>query len=387
MHMTTKKLILQLHLWLGLTSGLVVFIVAITGALYVFEEEGRELFQKKYYHITAPETAAHLPLAQLTDTFRTHYPKEKILSIRFKESKDAAYIFFTKNKLVSINPYTAAIVGTRKVSGDFFTVVQKIHTELLLGKAGKQIVRWNVLIFFILCISGLVLWWPRQRRFFRQAVKINFKARSWKRVNWDLHRVLGFYAFLVLLVISLTGLFWVFDTAKNIVAFITHSPVTEKEMKVKARPIPGKHFTLDEAYSYAAVNYPGASETFVTPPNDDSTAPIRIIMRYPYTLVRKQNTFFLSPYNGRVLKADLYTNYTAYDKVARSNYDFHTGRIRALGIGSKIIYFLAALMAASLPVTGFLVWWGRRKKKPQAARSSQILKDSSHLKNIPAHIG
>jgi uncharacterized iron-regulated membrane protein len=386
MYMTTKKLILQLHLWLGLTSGLVVFIVAITGALYVFEEEGRELFQKKYYHVTAPETSAHLPLTQLTDTFRTHYPKEKILSIRFKESKDAAYIFFTKNKLVSINPYTAAIVGTRNVSGDFFTVVQKIHTELLLGKAGKQIVRWNVLIFFILCISGLVLWWPRQRRFFRQAVKINFKARSWKRVNWDLHRVLGFYAFLVLLVISLTGLFWVFDSAKNIVAFITHSPVTDKEMKVKAKPIPGKHFTLDEAYSYAAVNYSGATETFVSPPAD-STAPIRIIMRYPYTLVRRQNTFFLSPYNGRLLKADLYTNYSAYDKVARSNYDFHTGRIRALGIGSKIIYFLAALMAASLPVTGFLVWWGRRKKKPQATRSSLILKDSSHLKNIPAHIG
>jgi uncharacterized iron-regulated membrane protein len=363
--MTIKKLILQIHLWLGLTSGVVVFIVATTGALYVFEEEGRELFQHKYYHVTPPAgNPARLPLTQLTDTFRTHYPKEKLTSIRFKETKDATVIFFTKNKLVSINPYTSSIAGVRNVNGDFFTVVQKIHTELLLGNVGKQIVRWNVLIFFILCISGLVLWWPRQRRFFKQAVKINFKAKSWKRVNWDLHRVLGFYALLVLLIISMTGLFWVFDTAKNIVAFITHSPVTEKEMKVKAKPIPGKHFTLDEAYTYAAVNYPGAKETFVTPPTD-STAPIRIIMRYPYTLVRKQNTFFLSPYNGKLLKTDLYTNYTAYDKVARSNYDLHTGRIRALGLGSKIIYFLAALMAASLPVTGFLIWWGRRKKRPK----------------------
>ncbi|MBN8855163.1 MAG: hypothetical protein BGO55_24850 [Sphingobacteriales bacterium 50-39] len=108
-------------------------------------------------------------------------------------------------------------------------------------------------------------------------------------------------------------------------------------------------------------------------------------MRYPYTLVRKQNTLFLSPYNGRLLKADLYTNYNAYDKVARSNYDFHTGRIRALGIGSKIIYFLAALMAASLPVTGFLIWWGRRKKS-KAVNLSHISKDSSHLKKTPAYM-
>jgi uncharacterized iron-regulated membrane protein len=171
--MTIRKLILQLHLWLGLTSGLVVFIVGITGALYVFEEEGRELFQHGYYHVTAPENTSRLPLTQLTDTFRAHFPKEKITSIRWKESKDAALIFYTKNKLVSINPYTAAITGARNVNGDFFTVIKDIHTELLLGNAGKQIIRWNVLIFFIMCISGLVLWWPRQRRFFRQAITIN----------------------------------------------------------------------------------------------------------------------------------------------------------------------------------------------------------------------
>jgi uncharacterized iron-regulated membrane protein len=201
--------------------------------------------------------------------------------------------------------------------------------------------------------------------------------------------VLGFYALLVLLIISMTGLFWTFDTMKNIVAFITHSPIPQKETNLKTRPIPGRHFTLDEAYAYAAANYPGARETFITPPAD-RTAPIRIIMRYPYTLVRKQNTFFLSPYNGRLLKADLYTNYTAYDKVARSNYDLHTGRIHALGLGSKIIWFLAALMAASLPVTGFLIWWGRRKKKPVAqlkkADPSQILAGSSHLTKHPAAI-
>lgn len=74
---------------------------------------------------------------------------------------------------------------------------------------------------------------------------------------------------------------------------------------------------------------------------------------------------------GQLLEAELYDHYTTYDKVARSNFDFHTGRIRALGIGSKIIYFLVALMAASLPVTGFLIWWGRGRKRKDRKRSNE----------------
>jgi len=356
-----KVILHQVHLIGGLVSGIVVFIVGITGALFVFEEEGRELFQHKYYHVT-DEGRDRLPMGQLVDSFAAHYPKQKIASIRFKEKRDAAFVFYTKDRLVSMNPYTGVVTGVRNPNTDFFMAVQKIHTELLLGKVGKQIVRWNVLIFFVMCISGLVIWWPKQKRFFKQATCINFKTKNWKRLNWDLHSVLGFYAVFVLLIISCTGLFWVFDTAKSVVGFITQSPVPNKEEKIKSKVMHDKRYSLDEAYRYASTGYPGATETFITPAAD-STAPIRLLMRYPYTLVRKQNTLFFNQYTGKVLKQDLYANYTRYDKVARSNYDFHTGRIRALGMGSKIIYFLAALMAASLPVTGFMIWWGKRKKK------------------------
>jgi len=370
-----KYVIHQLHLILGLVSGIVVFVVGITGALFVFEEEGRELFQHHYYHVADPG-GARLPVTQLTDSFNVHNPGQKIASIRFKETRDAAFVFFTKDKLVSMNPYTGRITGVRNPNTDFFMAVQKIHTELLMGKVGKQIVRWNVLIFFVMCISGLVLWWPRQKRFFKQAVHINFKTKNWKRLNWDLHSVLGFYAVFVLLIISSTGLFWVFDTAKSMVGFITQSPVTGKEEKIKSKVVRDKRYSAAEAYRYASAVYPGATETFISPAMD-SVAPIRVLMRYPYTIVRRQNTLFFNQYTGKVLKQDLYANYTGYDKVARSNYDFHTGRIRALGIGSKIIYCLAALMAASLPVTGFMIWWGKRKKKAPVRQRSVRLQEAT----------
>ena len=38
----------------------------------------------------------------------------------------------------------------------------------------------------------------------------------------------------------------------------------------------------------------------------------------------------------------------------------HVGQIG--GLTTKIIAFLASLICASLPITGFIIWWGKRKK-------------------------
>lgn len=349
------------HRWLGIISGLVVFVVSITGCMYVFEKECRELFQHKYYFVKEQHTPKK-PLAELQLAVQAGYPKEKITSIRFKETADAAYLFSTKSrKTISVNPYTAAIIGDRNTQNDFFNVVLRLHRNLLLGKTGTQIIKWNVLIFFILCVSGLVIWWPKQKKFFRQAVKINFKTKNWKRLNWDLHSVLGFYALLLLMVISLTGIFWMFDSVRNGLKFVTRQPGSKKEEKLKSALQAGTIFSLDQAYTRATAMYAGASEVVITPPQD-SVAPLRVTMQYPYTIVRKQNIIYYDQYSGEVMRENLYKNYTAYDKISRSNYQLHTGDMPGLGIGTKIIYFLASLISASLPITGFLVWMGRKKK-------------------------
>ncbi|RYF82219.1 MAG: PepSY domain-containing protein [Chitinophagaceae bacterium] len=236
-------------------------------------------------------------------------------------------------------------------------------------EAGKEIVRWNVLIFFILCISGLILWWPKQKRFFKQAVTVKWTAKSWKRTNWDLHSVLGFYALAVLLIISLTGIFWVFDIAKNVVSASTGSPVWQAPKVKSAISLLKKENPLDSAYLKAMQANPGARQVFITVPKD-SVEPIRVLFRYPYAIVRRQTTVWFDQYSLANLHTDAYQKYSRYEKVSRSIYDFHTGRIRALGIGSKIIYFLASLFAASLPITGFLIWRGRKRKNKPAVKNT-----------------
>lgn len=359
-----KQWIRTAHLVLGLTSGLVVLVVALTGCLYVFEEELRQIFQHRYLYVQPP-AQPRLAVDDLTDNVRQAFPADTLNLVRFKEQPDAAMIFQTRSrKMISVNPYTGEIIGTRHASTDFFSVVLDLHKHLLMGDVGEEIVRWNVLIFFVMCVTGLVLWWPAQRRFVRQSLTIRWKAAPRVR-TWDMHRVLGFYGLAVLLVISLTGIFWMFDWAKNTVRWVTRSPQAKEEKIVSADTLKAAAFSPGAAYAFLAASQPGATDTYIYFPRD-ANAPLRVMMRYPYTLVRRQNAVWFDQYSGRVLKQELYKDYTGYDQVARSNFDFHTGRIRLLGIGSKIIYFFASLFAATLPVTGFLMWRARQRQRKTA---------------------
>ena len=56
---------------------------------------------------------------------------------------------------------------------------------------------------------------------------------------------------------------------------------------------------------------------------------------------------------------------TRSQKLMRMNYDIHVGAI--WGLPGKILAFLASLLIASLPISGFLLWWGRRNKKKRVA--------------------
>ncbi len=362
---------LWLHRWLGIASSIVVFIVALSGCIYVFEEEGRDIFQRKYFYADVPDRAVRQPLDSLSATIRTQYPADTISQVRFKTAADATVIYHTvTGKAISVNPYTKAVIGVRNSDDDFFNWIEELHVNLHLGKVGNEIVRWNVLIFFILCVTGLIVWWPKQKRLLKRALRINWKTENKKRFTWDLHSVLGFYALLVLLVVSLTGMFWMFDWVKQFTAFVTGNRIVQAKAPVNKSKAGPETITMESAYEKAAALYPGASQVFINRPANPKQ-PIRVLMRYPYTIVRKQNTLFFDRYSGELLREDLYKNNNGYDKVARSNFDFHTGRIHALGIGSKIVYFLASLFAASLPVTGIMIWLGRGKKKKKAEKENR----------------
>ncbi|SFF08823.1 PepSY-associated TM helix domain-containing protein [Thermoflexibacter ruber] len=380
-----KKIINKVHLILGLTSGLVVFIVSLTGCLYVFEEEIRNLTQAKYLYVI-PENKEKINVSQAISIVEKHFPKEKITQVRWKTAPESTIMVRTKsNKMISIHPYSGALIGVRDMETDFLNAVEHIHTSLLLGDIGSEIIKWNVLIFFILLITGLVLWFPKNVQVLKQALTVKWSAK-WRKVNYDFHSIYGFYMSWILLPIALTGIWWTFDSVKDFVYWASNSKQIYKEKIVSEVPkslqnidiqktnsninqlhdffdekIMERKSLIQQCYLHAAKQGEGFNQVFINLPQD-SLATIRVLFRYPYTsLVRNQSNFYYDQYSGKLLRVDLYQNYSTGDKIRSSNYDLHTGKM--FGIVGKILAFLASLFATSLPITGFLIWYNKRNYK------------------------
>lgn len=367
------------HLWLGLISGIVVLVVSLTGCIFVFEEEIRNYTQKEYRFVD-PEPRPKISTHQLIEIVERNFPEKQIDQIRIFSPADRAIIVkltdpttptaaLSKKKqkedddkpktVVSLNPYTGQILGPWNMESDFLHGVEKMHKTLLLGETGKVIIKINIVVFLIMLLSGLVLWFPSKKNQVKSALRIKWDAK-WQRVNYDLHNVVGFYFILPLLVITLTGIWWAVKPSQKLVyAWLGSGKMDEK--KAVSTFIPNQQFKPWEVFPAVSTNYPGWNEAHINFPRSVHD-PIRINLRYPSQVVRKQNVFEFDRYSGLLLTASHYKNYSAADKVKHANRNLHTGQ--AFGYLGKVLMFFASLFSATLPVTGFLIWYQKKRNKP-----------------------
>ncbi|MBA6154552.1 PepSY-associated TM helix domain-containing protein [Gelidibacter maritimus] len=363
-----RKFMNDVHLWLGLASGIILFIVCFTGTVLVFEQEIKEFFAEDFIVEPQVEKQTITNLAEELKAINDFY----VTGVTIPTNENEAYAFLVKEDLnqrrgtkVLVDPYTKAIYKAEKTKADAFMFTMfKLHRWLLLDTTiGRPIVGVATIIFLILAISGIVLWFPKKVKWktVKQGFKIKTKA-NWKRVNHDLHNTLGFYACIFLLVMAITGLCWSFESYREGLGYVMgtkifdrSSPEFQLEHNSDVRSI-----SYDEAIQLAnqTLNYPG--ELAVTFPDQKNN----------FYSFRKYNSDNWSPstsdklfldITGTVLKIEHFDEKPFNQKLAAVIKPLHTGDI--FGTFSKIVYFLACLIATSLPVTGTLIWWNKLKKK------------------------
>lgn len=205
---TFRKINDWFHLWIGIASGIPVIIISLTGCLLVFEQEIKQnIIYGKWWHITPPAHTAPLPPSEIYTRVKAQVPAYKFH--RFWYYGDDAPVKITpsnSDSLIYVHPYTGKVPAEADHE-DIFHFIQDGHTELWLGrKAGIQVVRWSTAVFFFLLITGLVLWIPKKwnRKTIKDSFTIMWSAKR-KRINYDLHNVLGFYSLLLAVLIAFTG--------------------------------------------------------------------------------------------------------------------------------------------------------------------------------------
>ncbi len=367
-----RGLIRKVHMVLGLAIGLVVFIVAVTGCLWVFQEEigsitaGDRTVEKEARPVITPTKAKQVAEAV--------FPGRSLHGVLYGSEVEAVEVIFYEAdpefyRAVFLNPYSGEVIETEDYLSGFFAFVLDGHLNLWLPPAvGSQIVSWSCLIFVSMLITGIILWWPRNTRNRKQRFRFLWKSTTrWKRKNFDLHAVVGFYASILALLAAYTGLVMAFEWFEK----VTYAALGGDKSVVftipdgASRPLDANHALapIDQLLPKLQTEFPQAEQFELHYPHTDS-ASIYV------EITHERGVFYSSDYRfydqhtlAEVETPSVYGKYENADfpdKVIRMNYDIHVGAI--LGLPGKILVFLTSLVVASLPVTGSMLWWGRGKK-------------------------
>jgi uncharacterized iron-regulated membrane protein len=192
-------------------------------------------------------------------------------------------------------------------------------------------------------------------------------VKNWKRKNYDLHRILGFYASFISLLLSLSGIYFAFPWVKNAFNFTLSGSVDlpkEKEIKSPDSLLTKNNSVFDLTAQETRKLYAGSS-SFRIPLNGKNkkgkelkNIPVIVYGENGKFAIRNQIVF--DKYSGKLLSNKPHQELNNAEKYANANYDIHTGSY--FGLVGKIIWFITGLICTSLPITGFLVWLGKKKK-------------------------
>lgn len=362
-----------LHLWLGLFSGIIIVIIAITGGILSFKDEISDLLYPEL--IVKDQDSPIKTPSQLYLLAKQTYPDQQATFI-WRPTGQAAVIGFGERNsgyLMYVNPYSGEIIKrpTFQKQFDFFSWSLRGHRSLWLPREiGRPIINYSTLIFAITLFTGLVLWWPKKwtKAIKKQSFTIKWGAKT-KRLNYDLHNVLGFYSLLVLLVISLTGMFYGLPWFNKFLYWSTSMGGSiEESAPLKSDPT---NYNPDKLPEMMQISWEDATKEampkgyYFTIPRD-SVSSISIFMYKSHRKFYNMKSAAYDRNSGqKIVDESIYAkDFKDVDfagKVRKLNYDLHIGSFA--GLFGRTIYFLATLIGASLPITGFLVWWFKKKKK------------------------
>jgi uncharacterized iron-regulated membrane protein len=377
---TFKQWISVLHLWLGLASGLIVLLLSVTGCIYVFSQEISDWLRRDEIYVAQVEET-RMPVAavwQQTQVFLG--PDTKISNVNiyrdpqkalvfhcYKGSEGSLFYFGNIEYYLSVyaDPYTGKVLGVYDEELDFFNIIKMLHWSLLLDTPiGQQITGWATFIFVIMLITGIILWWPKNKSARKQRFWFQWKdSTKWRRKNYDLHNIFGFYIASIAIIIAFTGMVWAFTWFQAIVYVAGSGSITPPDIKHGQSVISDnadKTKAFETSYATAMAKHKDAEGFSVSQP-EDSLGVIDVYIQQYEGVYYIAHAMQFDQYTGKLLTERTHDDKNFGEKLITANYDIHVGAI--LGIPGKIMAFIASLVCMLLPVSGFLIWWGRTNKK------------------------
>ena len=384
-------------MWFSVPFGLIITLVCFSGAMLVFENEVNEWFRRDLYYVETVKESP-LPMDKLLEKVATTLPDSvSVTGVSISSDPGRAYqVSLSKPRRASlyVDQYTGEVKGKSERSG-FFMFMFRMHRWLLDSMNpgnegifwGKMIVGVSTLLLVFVLISGIVIWWPRTRKALKNSLKIT-ATKGWRRFWYDLHVAGGMYALIFLLAMALTGLTWSFPWYRTAFYKVFGVEVQQRaaqghEQKSDAQKRDTKLAAHREKKREG--NEVRKGERSRRPENNHSdmysvTSPF-VYWQEIYDKLRRQNPeykqisissgtasvsfnrfgnqrasdrYSFNTDNGEFTETSLYQHQDKSGKIRGWIYSVHVGNWG--GMFTRILTFIAALLGAALPLTGYYLW-------------------------------
>ena len=383
-----RKIFRNIHLWLSVPFGILITLICFSGAALVFEKEVMELCHRELYFVKKVE-AAPLPMEQLMTKVAATLPDSvSVTGVNISSDPERAYqVTLSKPRRASmyVDQYTGEITGKYE-RAPFFNFMFRMHRWLLDSMKqdggifwGKMIVGTSTLMFVFVLISGVVVWWPRNLKALKHSLKI-VANKGWRRFWYDLHVAGGMYALVFLLAMALTGLTWSFQWYRTgfyktfgveVQPSMGHGNAAanatakggKRDGKPEGREGRGAHryspyTNWQQVYEQLAEANPDYKQISVS----DGSASVAVPR---FGNQRGTDRYKFNPRNGEITETTLYKDLDNSGKIRGWIYSVHVGSWG--GMLTRILTFVAALIGASLPLTGYYLWIRKKIKRRPAS--------------------
>ena len=389
------------HFFAGLLAVPFMISLAITGGLYLFNDEiDASLFRYRNYvavgsaqltpsAIVEKATAA-VPGAMLS-TYRT--PAGADRSARVTLATEAGKV------LVFVDPYDGAVLDTVAAKQEFNQVVEDLHSLDYFGTSWERIIEVVAGFAIVLVLTGIYLWWPRSQT----GGVLSVRGTPARRVFWrDLHAVTGIFASVVILFLAFSGLLWSGFWGVKVNAALTgngmgypaqlwdnvpHSMLITTDVLAKPSwlmenaPVPQSGLPADGQAALPPIGLDNAvtiADAAGMLPGYDLSPPagetgVYTAAIYPADL-QYERTIHIDQYSGERLVDIAYGDYPATGKAIEWSINIHKGQ--EWGLFNQLLMLSTCLVVIAMSVSGVVMWWKRRPAGrigvPPAPRQARI---------------
>ncbi|SAL52813.1 molybdopterin oxidoreductase [Caballeronia sordidicola] len=397
----TRRILFQVHWLLGITVGLVLALMGLTGATMSFEDEITGLLNSRTISVAnGGKGAERMTPDALLASIQAQFPGEDIRPLVLSADPARAAQFRVRQPSGAAtyyaDPYTGHVLG-KAAGNDFFSFVEDLHRFLALpltegrrdNEIGKQITGVAAFSLIFFALSGLYLRWPRKPLDWRSWFVLDLK-RTGRNLYRSLHAVIGAWMVLSYLLSALTGLWWSYGWYHDLVSKtlgieeMRRAPAMDRKPKEALALAKGdapraaaprkKRGAQGAAEPGHAISFDAAWNTFVQRVGPDfGRASLTVsrdgksvsIERFDGPLrggLMDRYTFDAS--TGSLKLTDLYADRPVSKVVGTSMLSVHSGSV--FGIAGRVVIMLCSLTMPLFAITGWLLYLGRRRKRREA---------------------